>query len=191
MLAIVGHKDFFFFFWQNGVLFCFLCFFLNFELFFSSKVISKNFPCAMRDNRSKNSLEKFEPNRISGCRETSAAVAKKMVLRKTHSKFGVRISARVSQMKIYYLKKSSGGNSERHAYYRKISSFNDKMQKWEIIEIKKFKRTVSRSDMLRNETFLNHDSAKRLLSKCKCPKWKVSRHKVNKFKFLGTKDFET
>ena len=68
---------------------------------------------------------------------------------------------------------------ERHAYYRKISSLNDIMQKLEIIEIKNSKTNFSRSDMLRNETFLNHDSAKRLLPKCKFPKKKVSQQKEN------------
>ena len=56
---------------------------------------------------------------------------------------------------------------EKLAYYRKISSLNDKMQKRKIIEIKYPKNTFPRRDMLRNETFLNDNLTKCLSLKCK------------------------
>ena len=53
------------------------------------------------------------------------------------------------------------------------------MQKWEIIEFKKFKRTFAGCDMLQKKIFLNDDSVKRVLSKCKCPKKTFFQQKAN------------
>ena len=58
----------------------------------------------MRDNLFKNTLKKFEPNRKNGFRETSDAVAKNMVLRKTHSQFGERISASFTNKNLLFKK---------------------------------------------------------------------------------------